>query len=196
MNLRAGFVLTGGASRRMGRDKALLGWRGATLVEHVAAQVRAAAGSVTLVGSPERYHSLGLRAIPDRYPGAGPLGGIATALAGTTAEWNLVAACDMPEIDAVLLGALLARAEAAAADCVVPLGPGGRFEPLCAAYRRNCLEPFVELIGRGVRRMTDALAAVRTEPYPVDADERFANLNTPEDHARHLSSLHRVPPRL
>ena len=51
-----------------------------------------AAGNVTLIGHPE------LPAIPDRYPGEGPLGGILTALHHTSSDWNLIVACDMPEV--------------------------------------------------------------------------------------------------
>jgi len=55
-----GFVLAGGASTRMGRDKALLPFAGRTLLEHVAARVAEAAGNVTVIGPPERYGHLGL----------------------------------------------------------------------------------------------------------------------------------------
>ena len=58
----------------MGRDKARLPFRGGDLASAVAAAVASAAGNVTLVGHAE------LPAIPDRYPGGGPLGGILTAL--------------------------------------------------------------------------------------------------------------------
>ena len=69
----------------MGRDKARLPFRGGDLVSAVAAAVARAAGNVTLVGHPQ------LPAIPDRYPGQGPLGAILTALHHTSADWN--AAC-------------------------------------------------------------------------------------------------------
>jgi molybdopterin-guanine dinucleotide biosynthesis protein A len=91
---RAGFVLVGGNSSRMGRDKARLPFHGTTLVEHVASTVADAAGSVTLVGAPERYASLGFPMLVDSRTGAGPLAGIHTALASSPAAWNLIVACD------------------------------------------------------------------------------------------------------
>jgi molybdopterin-guanine dinucleotide biosynthesis protein A len=83
---RAGFVLAGGRSSRMGRDKALLTIDGEALLTRVARQVAAVAGSVTVIGPPERYSHLSLEVVPDRTPGAGPLGGIDTALGLGRAE--------------------------------------------------------------------------------------------------------------
>src|SRR5438552_7752315 len=104
----------------MGRDKASLPFDGGTLAGAVARTVEAAAGSAILVGNP------GLGGIADLYPGEGPLGGILTALHHTTAEWNLIVACDMPELTSSFLRDLLARAETAACDVLLPCGPGGR----------------------------------------------------------------------
>src|SRR5579862_7372387 len=92
----AGFVLVGGLSARMDSDKALLGVGGSTLVDQIASRVRAAAGNVTLIGPPENYASSGYNVIADRVTGCGPLGGVFTALSVTTAEWNLIVACDLP----------------------------------------------------------------------------------------------------
>src|ERR1035438_9838611 len=98
----------------MGRDKARLPFRGGDLVSAVIAAVASAAGNVTLVGHPE------LPSIPDRYPGGGPLGGILTALNHTAADWNLIVACDMPEVSAAFLRELLARAMRSPADVLLP----------------------------------------------------------------------------
>src|SRR6266566_1160042 len=98
----------------MGRDKARLPYRGGTLAEWVARQVELAAQSATLVGNPVGNPELG--GIPDLYPGEGPLGGILTALHHSAAEWNLIVACDMPEITPGFLCGLLAEAQRTNAD--------------------------------------------------------------------------------
>ena len=120
----AGFVLVGGRSTRMGRDKAFLtvghGASEQTFVEHVAQAALGAVGNVTLVGAPERYQTLKYPVIPDRVADRGPLGGLFTALSATQADWNLILACDLPGITVEFLQNLLRLAEASDADCIVP----------------------------------------------------------------------------
>src|SRR5437868_193761 len=93
---RAGFLLAGGRSSRMGRDKALLAVGNSTLLEIVAARVRDAAGSVIVIGPPDHYAYLGLTVQADLIPDCGPLGAVYTALKTSEADWNLLVACDMP----------------------------------------------------------------------------------------------------
>ena len=61
----------------------------------MARSVAEAAGNVAIVGDPEIYRDLGLRVVPDRYPGEGPLGGIITALHDAGTGWSLILACDI-----------------------------------------------------------------------------------------------------
>ena len=77
----AGFILAGGESSRMGVDKGLLEIAGVPMIVRAAALVESVVRApVVVVGAPEKYSGLGLRAIADDWPGCGPLGGIATAL--------------------------------------------------------------------------------------------------------------------
>jgi len=165
----------------MGRDKALLPFRGAPLAQAVAARVAEAAGSTTLVGDPARYGGLGFPAIPDMYPGEGPLGGILTALHHTEADWNLVTACDMPAIDSALLRRLLETAENTDPDVLIPARPTGLVEPLCAVYHRRTLAALEARFSGGVRKIGAALEAVRTVRFPVVEVSCFQNINTPEE---------------
>jgi molybdopterin-guanine dinucleotide biosynthesis protein A len=167
----------------MGRDKALLPFRGGALAQAVARAVAEATGSAVLVGSPQLAQALGYQAIPDLYPGEGPLGGILTALAHSRASWNLVTACDMPELTAGFLTSLLDAAEAAGADVLLPEGPGGRPEPLCAVYHAGAREGMEAAFRAGERKVTRALAGLRRAVLPVAEVVHFQNVNTPEDWA-------------
>jgi molybdopterin-guanine dinucleotide biosynthesis protein A len=179
---RAGFVLVGGQSSRMGRDKALLPYQGRTLAEHIASIVLEAAGSVTLIGSPGRYGGLGFPVYDDDYPDRGPIGGVATALRVSGAEWNLVVACDMPAVTAGLLRALLDRARDPA-GCVAATGPDGEPEPLCAVYHARSL-PVIERAIRDNRlKMKELMKELQPVLYVEIDPGSMANLNTPKEWA-------------
>jgi molybdenum cofactor guanylyltransferase len=178
--VRAGFVLVGGNSSRMGRDKALLPMDGTTLLEHIAARVREAAGSATLIGSPERYQGMGYTVLPDLTHDRGPLGGVFTALSATHADWNLIVACDMPAVTADFFEDLLRAAEASAADCLIPATAAG-LEPLCAVYHRRCRDAADRALGRNIRKMHDFVSNLHAQKWPVADASCLLNANTPEE---------------
>jgi molybdopterin-guanine dinucleotide biosynthesis protein A len=170
-------------SLRMGTDKALLAMDGRTLAEHVAEAVREAAGSVALIGDPARYGHLGYRVVADNFSGSGPLAGIEAALRVSAAEWNLVAACDMPCVSVELFRLLLERAAGSEADCILPQGPSGRPEPLCAVYHRRCLPAVADALARGQRKVTAALGGLRVSAWVAPESVWFQNVNTPGEWA-------------
>jgi molybdopterin-guanine dinucleotide biosynthesis protein A len=169
----------------MGRDKALLPFAGSTLAEFVARTVASVTSQVVLVGEPNRYHVLGYTVISDRFPGEGPLGGILTALDHTQSDWNLIVACDLPGISGKFLSRILEAAEKSTNDVLLPTGPGGRPEPLCAAYHRRALSALESAFAAGERKITRALQSVRTARLAIPELAPFQNVNTPEDWARH-----------
>jgi molybdopterin-guanine dinucleotide biosynthesis protein A len=173
-----GFVLTGGRSSRMGRDKALLPFDGSTLVERIAARVRAAAGSVTLVGPPDRYGRLGLPVAADLIEDCGPLGGVYTALKISSAPWNLIVACDMPAVTSGFLAGLLEAARDADAECFVP-ATGSGLHPLCAVYHRQALSVIEYALDHKSFKMHDLLRSLRTVSWPAADASMLENINTP-----------------
>jgi molybdopterin-guanine dinucleotide biosynthesis protein A len=184
----AGFVLAGGRSRRMGRDKAMLPYRGRPLIAHVAGTVEKAlgkeawfgSGPVAIVGEPDRYRNLGYRVLADIYQNCGPLGGIITALSESPADWNLVVACDMPNLDPAALRMLVERSSNRIALCVAAEGPSGEAEPLCAIYHRDCLPIFTRALHDKRLKMKDILRELQPELAALPA-RSLANLNTPEE---------------
>ncbi len=188
MRETAGWVFVGGKSSRFGRDKALLPWHGQPLALHVAEAVRAAAGSVTLVGDPEKYGALGPPVIRDTVAEFGPLGGLLAVLEATQARWNLVVACDMPHLSEGFLRFLLARAEESNADVVLPIGEDDRPQPLCAVYGSTARGALQAAVERDEHKVTKAFESLRVEKIPASEYARFdhagnllANVNRPED---------------
>ena len=186
----AGFILAGGASSRMGRDKGLLDFGGVPLILHTARLIKPLVAEVTIVGSPDRYEKLGMRAIADqpRKLGCGPLAGLATALAATRSRWNLIVACDLPYLSAEWLGWLLSRAVRSPCDAVVPRTERG-IEPLAAVYRRECGAAVAAVLARGARKVSDLINELRVDlVHPrewraIDPNGRtLKNMNAPEDY--------------
>jgi len=190
----AGFIMAGGESSRMGVDKGLLEIAGVPMIVRAARLVESVVGApAVVVGTPEKYRALGLRAIADDGPHCGPLGGIATALRASDAEWNLIVACDLPYLTRKWLEYLLQRARDSDAEAVVPLNlaPANKrgAEPLCAVYHKGAEQAMRRALERGVRKVTDGLAELRVEVIEPAAWKGFdfdgllfKNVNTPADY--------------
>lgn len=164
----------------MGRDKALLPYRGRTLVEWVAGQAREAAGEVRLVGAPERYGHLEIPCIAERFAGCGPLSGIEAALREGGAEWSLVLACDLPGVAAPFLQELLA---AVGPDVDVVVAEAGRIEPLCAVYGAQSLPAVQRALEAGSFAVLDVLRTLRLRRVAAQAGRLVRNVNTDEEWA-------------
>jgi molybdenum cofactor guanylyltransferase len=183
-----GFVLAGGKSSRMGRDKALLEINGSSLIARAARLLQSVTGTPTIIASTTLYSSLGLPLVADDWPSCGPLGGIATVLRASDSAWNLIIACDLPYLTKPWLDFLIELALKSKADAVVPRSEGGA-EPLCAMYHKNAEHRIRAAVEGGVRKVTDALASIRVEYVEPREWKAFAsdgllfkNVNSPADY--------------
>jgi molybdopterin-guanine dinucleotide biosynthesis protein A len=180
------FVLAGGKSSRMHQDKAFLPWEGRILLLHALQMAKAATGNAWIVGSAEKFGSLGA-VVEDIYSGCGPLAGIHAALAATRTELNLVIAVDMPFLPLDFLEYLITRARASPAVVAVPEAGGG-LQPLCAVYRRSFAESAERSLRARQNKIDRLFAEVQTlviEKKDLEqngfAQEIFRNLNTEQD---------------
>ena len=190
-----GFIIAGGASSRMGTDKARLVLGGRTFIERIAGELELVVNQVTLVGSPAANERIvlngqSLPVVPDIYEKWGALGGLHAALAAAKAKWALVVACDLPFVTAELFRHLTGlRSDY---EIVAPIQPDGRPQPLCACYRTaQCLKNVEHLIKGGERRPMTLLQSLRTRWVPFEevaalrgAEQFFENVNTPADYVR------------
>jgi molybdenum cofactor guanylyltransferase len=183
-------LLAGGASRRMGRPKALLPVGGVTLAEWVASRLAPGfAHLLVAAAGPEQLPpSLRPHLVRDLHRGAGPLAGVEAGLAASPHDTVVAVACDMPAVTADLVRRLASAAAADEVDAAVPRVLA-RPEPTCAAYRRSAAGPIAAALAEGRHRAADALAELRVQWLDGEDPALFANLNTPEDYRQFLARL-------
>ncbi|MGH9398102.1 MAG: molybdenum cofactor guanylyltransferase [Terriglobia bacterium] len=199
-----GFILAGGASRRMGRPKQHLILSGETQILRQRRLLESVCGEVAVVGGslPER---LALPQAPNRpkrpkkeeplafyedlLPGHGPLGGIYTGLLRTRTEYNLFVGCDMPFLSAAFLRFIGQRALAMQADVTVSESADHRLQGLCGVYRRRARAPIRACLARDENKISAFYPRIRSEVIRwreiMHAGFRtniFTNMNTPDDY--------------
>jgi molybdopterin-guanine dinucleotide biosynthesis protein A len=180
------FVLAGGKSTRMGRDKATLPFSGRTLLETALAIAGSVTKDVFILGTPELYGAYG-EVIADIFPGCGPLGGIHSALTHAKSDLNLILAVDTPFLSNRLAAYLVERARESGAMVTAP-EINSYPQPLCAVYRRDFLSIAEQALRAGRYKIVPLFPQGRTLVIPEAELKRFAftaemfeNLNTPEE---------------
>lgn len=183
-----GAILVGGQSLRMGRDKSALVLGGVSLLERVGGSMAPLVGRIRVIG--DRVTELrGYAVQPDLRPGLGPLSGIHAALATAESSTVLVVACDLPFVTTKFLAGLIALLEHGT-DAVVPR-VSGRAVPVCAVYRRACLERLQACLDRGELKAHQFVSSLAATYVNEDVLERLdphrphgiclKNINTAED---------------
>jgi molybdopterin-guanine dinucleotide biosynthesis protein A len=176
-----GFVLAGGKSSRMGRDKALLKLDGETLAARAVRKLRLVFAEVAIAGGAEELRPLA-RVVVDEHPGCGPLGGIVAALEQSPYEWNLFLAVDMPFVPEYVLRELVGAARDGAA--IVLAEAEGRLQPLCGLYSRAALPGLkADLLAGRLKVKDAALGTGACRVVGFEELDWFRNLNTPEEFA-------------
>ncbi len=184
------YILAGGASSRMGRDKGLLEVGGETLIERAISSVCSIADEVKLVGDHPHLERFG-RTVQDQFRGCGPLGGVHAALLDSDSEWNLLFAVDQIWASSGLLPLLVARAESAPENCLVIVPKiEGRAQPLCAMYRRAFAHLAAPALKAGefeIKRLFESAHAIVLDEQEFERagvpPPKLHNVNMPEDFA-------------
>lgn len=178
-----GLVLSGGQSRRMGRDKALLERGGKTAlgraVELLARHVERVFVSVRpdQAGDAERRR---YDQVVDAYTGIGPAAGILSALEAYPEVSWLVLACDLPNVDDATIEFLL-RHRSERPFTAFRSSHDGLPEPLCAIYRPAARPLVAAFVQQGVVCPRKMLIRSDTELLELPDPLALDNVNTPED---------------
>jgi molybdenum cofactor guanylyltransferase len=188
----AAVVLAGGASRRMGRDKATLPYEGKTLVEHMVSVVSPRCSPVFVIAAPgQPLPTLQADVLRDEVRGVGPL--LATgrglrAAADAGVKLAFVCAVDMPLLSSDLIDELAGPAVRLGADVVLPWD--GRDHYLAGVYRTSLADRVDALVAAGERSMRALVDTVDTQRIVMPEQPSLTNVNTAAD----LTAV--VPPRI
>lgn len=177
-------ILAGGASRRMGTDKAALPnyEQGGQSWLACAAQAALNASLPTIIigrTQPAEWTLSGVTFYDDSYPGEGPLGGILTAFSCCQGPL-MVIPCDMPDLNAELITWLLGQWNSPQ-DQVLSMGPDHHVNPLCALYDRSCCALFDASFAVGERSPLRLFSLLRTRHLQPPHPDRLRDKDTPTD---------------
>lgn len=184
-------VLAGGRSYRLRQEKALLPWRGRTLIEHIVTLLKTLSDDVLVIsGAESRYQEiLDVRVLPDEITGVGPIGGLYTGLKHARYEYSLAVACDMPFISRAVIDLL--RDELDGSVWAVVPEVGGHRVPTLAIYHQQCLVVIERLLADKRTSPQALLDAIPSKVIPEEqiravdpALRSFININTLEDWER------------
>ena len=141
---------------------------------------------IVVTDTPDQYHFLPCRKVPDLFRGMGALAGIHAGLAQCSNPAAFTVACDMPHLDPWLIRHIANRGTGC--DMVLPRSEAG-YEPLHALYREGCLPVMEECLARGDRRIVSIMPQLRvreiaaTEVARFDPNfDSFSNINTPQEY--------------
>ena len=189
MNRRAdivGAILAGGASSRMGADKARMPVNGIPMIAHVAGTLsQAFAEVIVLAGREARYPFLGLKHISDIFEECGPLGGIHAALVHASPNPVFVLACDMPFVPPALIDFMVSHRSQAKANLA---SVDEKVQPLCGLYDSECRETMESRLQKGRNSVLGALEEIDHSVISIGPNLPFyfphilGNVNNSEDY--------------
>ncbi len=188
-----GYVLAGGKSSRMGKDKALLEIGGKTFLENAIDALRPACSSIKVVLNKSQIHFI--EKVPDDIPhifdhfeDRGAPGGIHAALMDCETEYAIVLAVDLPFVSGEAVKQLCEVAiDSDEFAAIVPRQSDRRLQPLCAVYQvQICLPELSDLLNNrtspSVRDFLESIPAKYIESDVFCNETLLFNVNQPFDY--------------
>jgi molybdopterin-guanine dinucleotide biosynthesis protein A len=192
-------ILAGGQSRRMGKPKLFLEFRGNTFIAHLLTQLQQQVNNVMIAGAPDlrQLADLGVPVfadaqVADTKNDNGPLAGIFTSLSNMQRKWLLVVPCDNPLLPTNYAARLFEAARTQSAPLVY-VCKQGREQPLYALIQGSLLDSLGAYLASGERKVLPWYESVGAVALDWDdAGLAFDNLNTPEEYAGFLARANSV----
>ncbi|RXG11956.1 molybdenum cofactor guanylyltransferase [Leeuwenhoekiella aestuarii] len=173
------YILCGGKSSRMGRDKGLVTLQDKPIITNIISSLEKITINIFLVTDNQDYLSLGFPLLSDNYKGRGPLGGIQTALNHTQTEKVFMLSCDIPLLTVDTLYTLLKKAEN---DTKISFATSGKnWHPLVGIYSKSLLSAIENAIENDRLKLIDFIKEHPYQEIEIEDSKSLTNINSPEE---------------
>lgn len=192
-------ILAGGASKRFGSDKTFAKFRGMPLIKHLIWRFRKHTDDLFIVSrfdQPDRLQSVDIPIIYDSHVDRTIMGAVIDSIEASKNEWVFIIAVDFPLINWPIVNWISEGLEVQKdALFVLPKLRTG-YQPLCALYRKGCLEILRHRLSKNQQRMQDICDEKNclNLEVPKQFQWQFLNMNTVEDliTAEQLAESHQI----
>ncbi len=174
-------ILAGGKSSRMGRDKALLKFKGKTFVQILYDNLKHICSEVIISSNNPEVAISGTKTIADEYKEIGPMGGLYTCLKHSKTNYNIVVSVDTPFISAKLLSALLEKSQNYDISIIEHLN---KTHPLIGVYHKDVLKILESEIKSKKYKVMTFLKKTKFQIINIDKiyKNELLNINNQEDY--------------
>lgn len=183
MQITSAVIFAGGKSSRMGKDKALLAYgKYDSMAEYQYRKLEKLFSQVYISAKSDKF-DFDANVITDGYEASSPMVALVSVLEKLNESAVFVLSVDMPLVDASVVSQLLKQYEESTIkpDILIAKSKKG-MEPLCAIYSQSILPKAKNLLRENVHRMHTLLDIAVVEVLFFDNQEKFTNINTPEDY--------------
>ena len=186
----SGLILSGGKNLRMGQNKAFIRIEGIPIIQRIVDLFQTLFEEIIIITNErEPYLQFKAKVYGDLLPDAGALGGLYTGLFHSSFFYSFAVACDMPFLKRPVIEYLLNKVEGY--DVTIPRTEDG-YQPLHAAYSKNCIGPIGRILGERKMKIVDLFPFVHVnvleteEILSIDSKmESFININSLADLRRY-----------
>lgn len=180
----SGIILAGGESRRMGKDKSKILFKGKPLIEYPIDLFRNYCDDIIISGDTNKYSDYCFLKVPDEVERNGPLSGIYSCIKASKTVMNIVTTCDMPFLSNELIEYVIDNSDGA--DLIIPYHHT-HYEPLCAIYTKELIPVIENLFAKKDYSPLSLIPIANTRKLVLDESlgfyhkKLFTNINTVED---------------
>lgn len=172
------YILAGGQSRRMGRDKLFIEMNEQSLLSRTMSSCRDVFSEVALVAkSKEPFAQFDCRVLIDKPGIDGPLAGVIAALEDCSSDRLFITAADLYDLNPVTIETLL---KSYRGEQYLGLRETDHIQPLCGIYAKTALGPLLKAAENGTTRMSEAISELDSR-FIAPLSENWRNINSPED---------------